>query len=207
MVDITVLKKIEKLMEKSDILEILEKGGLVEKGDLECGFFLKSKVAWPSSLPSTKALRVYFEQYGPQVGTFVEVGTSIVDFISLEDLTRRQMGYRSIEDGVPAPGWNQEHVLIATYNDDAIMVNTGNVQTEVLAAYANWNPAVIASSLGEFFEAVYAVMDIVYNKFNFEVLNEETCEPLEDYMREVEVALKSILSESHRINFIRFFYG
>ena len=195
MVDITVLKKIEKLMEKSD---------LMEKGDHECGFFLKSKVAWPSSLPSTKALRVYFEQYGPQARTFVELGGSVVDFISLEELTGNQMGYRSIEDGVPVPEWNQEHVLIALYNGDAIMVNTGNVQTEVLAAYANWNPAVIASSLGEFFEAVYAVMDIVYNKFNFEVLNEETCEPLEDYMREVEVALKSILSESHRINFILF---
>jgi len=192
MVDITVLKKIEKLM---------------EKGDHECGFFLKSKVAWPSSLPSTKALRVYFEQYGPQARTFVELGGSVVDFISLEELTGNQMGYRSIEDGVPVPEWNQEHVLIALYNGDAIMVNTGNVQTEVLAAYDGEDPDVIASSLGEFFEAVYAVMDIHYNKFNFEVLNEETCEPLEDYMREVEVALKSILSESHSINFIDFFYG
>ena len=198
MVDITVLKKIEKLMEKSD---------LMEKGDHECGFFLKSKVAWPSSLPSTKALRVYFEQYGPQARTFVELGGSVVDFISLEELTGNQMGYRSIEDGVPVPEWNQEHVLIALYNGDAIMVNTGNVQTEVLAAYDGEDPDVIASSLGEFFEAVYAVMDIHYNKFNFEVLNEETCEPLEDYMREVEVALKSILSESHSINFIDFFYG
>lgn len=207
MVDITVLKKIEKLMEKSDLMERLEKGGLVEKGDHECGFFLKSKVAWPSSLPSTKALRVYFEQYGPQVGTFVELGTSIVGFISLEDLTRRQMGYRSIEDGVPAPGWNQEHVLIATYNDDAIMVNTGNVQTEVLAAYESGDPEMIASSLGEFFEAVYAVLDIECNKFNSDVLDEETYELREDYMREVEVVLKSILSESHSINFIDFFYG
>ncbi|WP_064792216.1 hypothetical protein [Shewanella woodyi] len=190
--DITFLKKIDLL---------------IEKNGQEGGFFLKSKAAWISLLPSTKTLKTFFEQYGPKQGTSVELGSSVLYFISLEELTKSQVGYRSYENGSPVQNWNQEYVVIGLYNDEPVIVNTRNEQTEVLVAYESGVPKMITNSLEEFFEAIYSVLSIQYSTFNFEIMDEENFEYRAEFMDEIEASLKSILSSPHRKNFIDFFYG
>lgn len=191
MLNSTYIEKINQL-----ILKYGQHGGFSENSDITL-----------TSLPTAKALIELYESYGPQENTCIEIGSSVLFFISKHKLNNSQIGYRTYENGSPIEKWDQQLVVIGLYNDEPIIVNTDDERSEILAAYESGQPKVVSSSLEEFFYAIYLVIQIQYESFNFEILDDETFEYKDDFVETVDNRLDDCLSDEHKQNFMDFFFG
>lgn len=88
----------------------------------------------------------------------VEIGdTAVLFFAAPEHLYRQQLGYRWIgadELVQKSSSWPPHHVVIATYNDDPLIVDTDAAHSPVYAAYEGGAPQQVADSLADFFTAL-----------------------------------------------------
>lgn len=180
---------------------------LMQSHEQRGGFQENNSIDWFPELPSNDRLKQYFTTYDPTVGTCLEIGSSVLYFITFSNLVEAQIGYRTLVNGQPCNGWDQGCVVIALFDDEPVMVNTTSEQAAVWAAYESGNPKLIADNLEDFFQSIHTVIDIQYKKYNFEVLNEDTLEYKEEYLADINQKLRELLPEDQLCAFMDFFFG
>ncbi|WP_256022463.1 hypothetical protein [Paenibacillus kribbensis] len=106
----------------------------------------------------------------------VEIGDAAVLFFAApEHLYRQQLGYRWIGTGElvhESSSWSPHHAVIATYNEDPLIVDTGAARSSVYAAYEGGAPQQVADSLADFFAALSILIEAA-RTFKGELKDEE----------------------------------
>ncbi|MEC0124482.1 hypothetical protein [Paenibacillus pabuli] len=130
----------------------------------------------------------------------VEIGdAALLSFVAPEHLHRQQLGYRWIGMSEPyqeAPSWKTNHVVIANFNDDPLIVDTAAPNSPVYAAFTGEEPQLIANSLSDFFNAL-AILIEAARAYSGELMDEETYETKPEYLEHVEPVLNELLGEEH----------
>ncbi|QOS80483.1 hypothetical protein JNUCC31_06110 [Paenibacillus sp. JNUCC31] len=130
----------------------------------------------------------------------VEIGdAALISFVAPEHLHRQQLGYRWIGMNEPyeeSASWHKNHVVIANYNDDPLIVDTATPNSPVYAAFSGGEPNRIADSLSDFFTALSILIETARN-YAGEVKDEETYETKSEYLERVEPVLNDLLGEEH----------
>ncbi|MMZ62563.1 hypothetical protein D1872_247790 [compost metagenome] len=140
----------------------------------------------------------------------VEIGDAAVLFFAApEHLHRQQLGYRWIGQSEPyreSETWPRQHVVIANFNDDPLIVDTSVPGSPVYAGVAGGRPECVASSLGDLFLAL-AILIEGARAFGGEVVDEETYETKPAYLEQVEPPLRALLGAEraeHLCEFLSF---
>ncbi|WP_433921672.1 hypothetical protein [Paenibacillus taichungensis] len=130
----------------------------------------------------------------------VEIGdAALIFFVAPEHLYRQQLGHRWIGMNEPyeeSDSWQKNHVVIANFNDDPIIVDTAAPDSPVYAAFAGEEPQLIADSLTDFFNAL-AILIEAARTHTGELKDEETYETIPEYLEHVEPILNDLLGEEH----------
>lgn len=138
----------------------------------------------------------------------VEIGdAAVLFFASPEHLHRQQLGFRWIGQNEPyreSDTWQHQHVVIANFNDDPLIVDTSSPDSPVYACVAGAKPECVAASLADFFLALAILIEGAY-AFGGEVKDEESFETKEAYLELVEPLLWELLgkeSTAHLIDYL-----
>ncbi|MFD1175879.1 hypothetical protein ACFQ3W_06110 [Paenibacillus puldeungensis] len=138
----------------------------------------------------------------------VEIGDAAVLFFAApEHLQRQQLGFRWIGQNEPyreSETWQSQHVVIANFNDDPLIVDTSSQDSPVYACVAGANPECVAASLADFFIALAILIEGAY-AFGGEVKDGESFETKETYLELVEPPLWELLGKettAHLIDYL-----
>jgi hypothetical protein len=130
----------------------------------------------------------------------VEIGdAALISFVAPEHLHRQQLGFRWIGMNEPyeeSSTWSKDHVVIATFNDDPLIVDTESPNSPVYVAFTGGEPNRIADSLSDFFSAL-AILIEVARTYAGELKDEETYETKPEYLEQVEPLLQDLLGEEY----------
>ncbi|NTJ18567.1 hypothetical protein G6L45_33330 [Agrobacterium rhizogenes] len=130
----------------------------------------------------------------------VEIGdAALLFFVAPEHLHRQQLGHRWIGMNEPyeeSASWPKNHVVIANFNDDPLIVDTAAPNSPVYAAFAGEEPQLVSDSLTDFFNAL-AILIEAARDYDGELKDEETYETKPEYLEHVEPILNDVLGEEH----------
>ncbi|WP_146116269.1 hypothetical protein [Paenibacillus sp. AR247] len=137
----------------------------------------------------------------------VEIGDAAVLFFPKpEHLFRQQLGYRWLGTGEPyqaSPSWPPEHVVIANYNDDPLIVDTASPASPVYGQIDGSGAFPIADSLADFFSALALLIEAAF-AMEGNVTNEETFEIEAAFVEEVRPKLLQLLGEEKAENVMKY---
>ncbi|MGE6664944.1 hypothetical protein [Paenibacillus xylanexedens] len=90
----------------------------------------------------------------------------------------------------------KNHVVIASFNDDPLIVDVEAPNSPVYAAFTGGEPNRVADSLSDFFSAL-AILIEAARTYAGEVKDEETYETKPEYLEHVEPLLQGLLGEEY----------
>ncbi|WP_334072025.1 hypothetical protein [Paenibacillus sp. A14] len=169
-----------------------------------------------SRIPLSSELKFFYETY-EMVGTVykrghqldvlnIEIGGAPVYLYPLDLLAARQNGFRWIGRQEPFkenPKWNPSWVVIADKNDDPIIVDTAKKGSPVYASYEGGDEFPLCDSLATFFDALAIILETV-NKFDGDVIDEETLEVKSDYVETLEPLLEEVIGPEYTKNMFEY---
>ncbi|PAF30464.1 hypothetical protein [Paenibacillus sp. 7516] len=137
----------------------------------------------------------------------VEIGdAALLSFVAPEHLHRQQQGYRWIGMNEPyeeSPSWKANHVVIANFNDDPLIVDTSPANSPVYAAFEGGEPRRIADSLSNLFTAL-AILIEAARAYGGEVKDEETYETKPEYLEHIEPLLIDLLGAEYTAHLVEY---
>jgi len=137
----------------------------------------------------------------------VEIGDAAVLFFPKpEHLFRQQLGYRWLGTGEPyqaSPSWPPEHVVIANYNDDPLIVDTASPASPVYGRIDGSEAFLLADSLADFFSALALLIEAAF-AMEGNVTNEETFEIEAAFVEEVRPKLVQLLGKDKAENVMKY---
>ncbi|MGG3282333.1 hypothetical protein [Paenibacillus solani] len=139
----------------------------------------------------------------------IDLGNALLSLWSSKNLVLRQDGFRWIGvDRKEDPNWNPYWLVIADVNDDPIVVVTDKEGSPVTASYEGGALFPIANSLSDFLDYLSATIELIQEKYNGEIINDETCELLEGFIEDLKETLIKMNNSNELIdNFIDYLYG
>ncbi|WP_311079201.1 hypothetical protein [Paenibacillus polymyxa] len=175
---------------------------------------------WDRRIPVSPELEYLYSHYemidAKAAGTHklknaaVEIGDAAVLFFAApEHLYRQQLGYRWITSGElvrESSSWAPDHVVIATFNDDPVIVDTSEPDTPVYVAFEGGAPQQVADSLANFFTALSILIEGACT-FKGELIDEDTYETKAAYIEHVKPLLHQLLGENqtmYLLNYLSF---
>lgn len=177
------------------------------------GRFLASNdvlIRWPSELPRSAELDVFYSKYEP-CEVKIETGLTPLKLLDMVELKKAQTGYRWINTtGGPvlSDEWPHQDLVIM---DDVgggkpVIAVTNTETTPVFASYDGVEPFQIAESLASFILALSKLIDIVYGEFDiFDISDDDGVSTT--FMARLSTEITPILGESNRDRFVDYFYG
>ncbi len=173
--------------------------------------FRHTDMDYPDELPSNKYLKEFYKTNNP-VNFTLDMGGSLIELFSLEDLLKKQMGYRwlSPDEGKKIiPTWNLDHVVIA---DDIgggkpIIAEIKKDRMPIYASCDGLEPFFITDSLDQFIDALSSITDVINSKYNVYDIYDENEEIKNCFRIDFIETLKSILSMESSKNLFYYFYG
>lgn len=141
--------------------------------------------------------------------TSIDLGNAPLYLWSPENLIYRQEGFRWIgTDLKEDPKWNPFWLVIADINDDPVVVVTDREGSPVMASYESGALFPIANSFSDFLDYLSITLELIQEKYNGEIIDDESCELLEGFIEELKVMLSKINHNNELIeNYIDYLYG
>lgn len=126
-----------------------------------------------------------------------------------KNLVLRQDGFRWIGmDRKEDPNWNPFWLVIADINDDPIVVVTDKEDSPVMASYEGGALFPIANSFPDFLNYLSTTIELIQEKYNGEIIDDESCELLEGFIENLKEILTKINNSDELIeNFIDYLFG
>ncbi|WFR65099.1 hypothetical protein P9222_14450 [Paenibacillus amylolyticus] len=130
----------------------------------------------------------------------VEIGdAALIFFAAPEHLLRQQLGFRWIGTNEPyeeSSTWPKNHVVIANFNDDPIIVDVEESNSPVYVAFTGGEPNRVADSLADFFKALTILIEAA-RTYAGELKDEETYETKPEVLEQVEPLVQDLLGEEY----------
>ncbi|MBY7739401.1 hypothetical protein [Paenibacillus polymyxa] len=172
---------------------------------------------WDSRIPLSPELAYMYSHYemidAKAAGTHklknaaVEVGdAAVLFFVAPEHLYRQQLGYRFVTSGElvqESSSWPSHHVVIATFNDDPLIVDTSAPDSPVYAAIEGGAAQQVADSLANFFTALSILIEGACT-FKGELIDEDTYETKAAYIEHVKPLLHHLLGENQTMYLLKY---
>lgn len=139
----------------------------------------------------------------------IDIGNALLCLWSSKNLVLRQDGFRWIgTDRKENPNWNPFWLVIADINDDPIVVVTDKEGSPVMASYEGGALFPIANSFPDFLDYLSTTIELIQEKYNGEIINDESCDLLEGFIENLKEMLTKIKNSDELIeNFINYLYG
>ncbi|MEG1038259.1 MAG: hypothetical protein RSE22_07885 [Mucinivorans sp.] len=198
----------------SEVVGALKELDLVHKKYKIPGRFLASSdvlARWPSELPRSAELDVFYNEYEPS-GIKIETGLTPLKLFGMMELNKGQLGYRWIntkEGTVLDEEWPDKNLVIMDDNGGGkpIIAVTDVEKTPVFASYDVVEPFQVAESLADFILAISRMIDIVYGEFNVFDLSDDDDGVSDAFIARLSSEIGPILGEDNAVRFIDYFYG
>lgn len=139
----------------------------------------------------------------------IDLGNALLCLWPSKNLVLRQEGFRWIGmDRKENPNWNSFWLVIADINDAPIVVVTDKEGSPVMASYEGGELFTIANSFSEFLDYLSITIKLIQEKYNGEIINEESYELLEGFIDHLKEELTKINNSDELIeHFIDYLYG
>lgn len=141
--------------------------------------------------------------------TGIDLGNALLCLWPSKNLVLRQDGFRWIGmDRKEDPNWNPFWLVIADINDAPIVVVTDKEGSPVMASYEGGALFPIANSFSNFLDYLSTTIELIHEKYNGEIIDDESYELLEGFIDHLKERLAKINDSDELIDhFIDYLYG
>ncbi len=141
-------------------------------------------------------------------GIGIDFGDIDLYLYSPDNLERRQEGFRWIgSEKNENPNWDPNWIVLADKDDDPIVVVTNQEGSPVLASYETSDLFPVADSFSDFLDSLSVILVLVHEKFEGEIMDEETFEFYDDFIVMLKSSLNNILKKEEYVeNLIKYLY-